>query len=153
VPHAGVRHDQRGIGGAPRGGSETLEGGGAPSISRRVGARVPLGDSPCRPTLGRGPSCRSAGIDKSAAGGPEPHHDAHRGPTGRTAGHTRGRGRALRRLALAGVPLHDQQAEGIGRDGTACLHKAEVPDFHAAMGEDMLEESAEKLDGVEGGGA
>lgn len=59
----------------------------------------------------------------------------------------------MRWLALAGVARHDQPAEGIGRDGTAGRQKAAVPDFHEAMGEDMLEASADTRDGVEGGGA
>ena len=41
----------------------------------------------------------------------------------------------------------------MGRDGTAGMEKAEVSDFHEAMGQDMLEEPADKLDGVEGGGS
>ena len=98
-------------------------------------------------------SCRSAGIDKGAGGGPQTHDDAHRGATGRTAGHARGRGRALWRLAIAGVALHDQQADGRERDGTAGMEQAEVADFHEAIGQDMLEEPAEKLHDVEVGGA
>jgi hypothetical protein len=41
----------------------------------------------------------------------------------------------------------------MGQDGTAGMEKAEVADLHEAMGQDMVEEPAEKLDGVEGGGA
>ena len=41
----------------------------------------------------------------------------------------------------------------MGRDGTAGMEKAEVSDFHEAMGQDMLEEPADKLDDVKGGGA
>ena len=36
-------------------------------------------------------------------------------------------------------------------DGSACVHQAEVSDFHEAIGQDMLEEPAETLPGVEGG--
>src|SRR5262245_19722990 len=49
--------------------------------------------------------------------------------------------------------LPDHQAEGVGRESIACLPKAAVPDFHDAIGEDMLEEAADKLHGVEGRGA
>jgi hypothetical protein len=33
------------------------------------------------------------------------------------------------------------------------MKKAEMPDFHEAIGQDVLEEAAEKFDGVEVGGA
>ena len=56
-------------------------------------------------------------------------------------------------MALAGVALHDHQADGRERDGTAGMEKAEVADFHEAIGQDMLEEPAEKLHDVEVGGA
>ena len=98
-------------------------------------------------------SCRSAGIDKGLGGGPQTHDDAHRCATGRTAGRERWRGRARWRLAIAGVCLHDHQADGRERDGTAGMEKAEVADFHEAVGQDMLEEPAEKLHDVEVGGA
>ena len=45
------------------------------------------------------------------------------------------------------------QADGRERDGTAGMEKAEVADFHEAIGQDMLEEPAEKLHDVEVGGA
>ena len=41
-----------------------------------------------------------------------------------------GGGAARGRLALAGVGLHHQQADGRERDGTAGMEKAEVADFH-----------------------
>jgi hypothetical protein len=47
------------------------------------------------------------------------------------------------------VSLPDQQADGREREGTAGMEKTEVPDFLKAIGQDMLEESPEKLDGVE----
>ena len=50
------------------------------------------------------------------------------------------RGYDRRRLANEGVGLHDQQAERVGTYGTAGMLKAEVPDFHAAIGQNMLEE-------------
>jgi hypothetical protein len=60
-----------------------------------------------------------------------------------------GGGGARRRLVLAGVRLHDQSADGIERDGTAGMEQAEMADLHKAIGQDMLEEAADKLDGVE----
>ena len=57
------------------------------------------------------------------------------------------------RLATHGVALHDHQADGRKRDGTTCVEKAEVADFHKAMRQDVLEEPAEKLHDVELGGA
>src|SRR5712691_2552422 len=57
------------------------------------------------------------------------------------------------RLAAHGVALHDHQADGRKRDGTTCVEKAEVADFHKAMRQDVLEEPAEKLHDVELGGA
>ena len=41
-----------------------------------------------------------------------------------------GGGGARRRLALVGVSLHEHQADGLGRDGTAGMEKAEVADLH-----------------------
>jgi hypothetical protein len=49
--------------------------------------------------------------------------------------------------------LPDQQANGCERQGTAPMEKAEMPDFHEALGQDVLKESAEKLHDVEVGGA
>ena len=109
--------------------------------------------TPCRTTLVRASSCRSAGIDKGPGGGPQTHDDAHRCATGWTAGRERLRGLARWRLAIAGVGLHDHQADGRERDGTAGMEKAEVADFHEAIGQDVLEEPAEKLHDVEVGGA
>ena len=48
--------------------------------------------------------------------------------------------------------LPDHQAEGVGRDGTARMEKATV-DFHEAIGQDVLEEPAEKFHDVELSGA
>ena len=96
---------------------------------------------------------RSSRIDQGAVCGPQAHDDLHRSATGRAAGDERCRVFETSRLTIDALGRHDHQAEGVGRDGTACRHTAEVPDFHEAIGEDMWEESAEKLDGVEGGGA
>jgi len=51
------------------------------------------------------------------------------------------------------VGLHDHEADGRERDGTAGLEKAEMADFHKAIRQDVLEEPAEKLHDVEVGGA
>ena len=49
--------------------------------------------------------------------------------------------------------MHDHQAEGVRRDGTAGMEQAAMTDVHEAIGQDVLEEPAEKLHGVEVGGA
>jgi hypothetical protein len=49
--------------------------------------------------------------------------------------------------------LHDHEADGRGRDGTAGMEKAEVADFHEAGRQAMLEEPADKLKSVEARGA
>jgi hypothetical protein len=56
-------------------------------------------------------------------------------------------------LATDGVCLREQQAEGVGRDRTAGMEKAEVADGHETVRETMVEEAAETRHGVEGGGA
>src|SRR6266545_8101564 len=53
------------------------------------------------------------------------------------------------RLDHSGEHLHAQSADGIERDGTAGMEQAEMADLHKAIGQDMLEEAAEKRDGVE----
>ena len=137
-----------------------LEGGFTPAIS-------PLGlldggmqahgcrglDTPCRTLLVRAKSGCSAGSNKVAVCGPSTHDDAQRGATGRPAGHEPLRRAGLGQLAIAGVCLHDQQAEGRERAGTAGMEKAEVADFHTALGSDVLEEPAEKPHDVEVGSA
>ena len=57
------------------------------------------------------------------------------------------------RLKTDGLCLQDHPAEGVSRDGTACMQKAKVTNFHEAIGQDMLEEPADKLHDVEVGGA
>ena len=86
---------------------------------------------------------------------PHPHDDVQRYAPGRPAGHARewSGGRALGRLVLAGVPLLPHQADGGGREGTAGMEKTARPAFPQALGEDVLEEPAEHLHDVEGGGA
>jgi hypothetical protein len=48
---------------------------------------------------------------------------------------------------------HDHPPPGIRWDGTAGVHKAQVPALHNAVRHDMLEESAEKLEDIALGGA
>ena len=50
-----------------------------------------------------------------------------------------------------GLPEH--QAEGVRRDGTACMEQAARTDWHAAIGHDVREAPAETLHAVEVGGA
>jgi hypothetical protein len=110
-----VRPGYKGIRGAPQGVCGTLEGSFTPAIS-------PLGlldggmqahgcrglDPPCRTRLVRAKSYCSACIHKVVVCGPSTHDDAHRGATGRTAGHKQCRRAGLWQLAIAGVCLHDQ---------------------------------------------
>jgi len=63
------------------------------------------------------------------------------------------RGYDPHRLAIDGLSLQDHPAEGVGRDGTTGMEKAEMPDVHKAIGQDVLEEPAEKFHDVEVGGA
>jgi hypothetical protein len=62
-------------------------------------------------------------------------------------------GGGRRALEIAGGCLQDHQAEGVGRDGTACVQQAAGADLHKALGPAMLEDAAEQLDGVERGRA
>jgi hypothetical protein len=107
----------------------------------------------CRTTVVMSKLARSAGIDKGPVCGPPAHDDVHLCATGRTEGRERCRGYALRRPEIDGVGLHAQPAEGGGRDGTAGMEQAEMTDFHEALGQDGLEEPAEKFHDVEVGGA
>jgi len=159
TPHTMVRHGHEGIQGAPRPVDGTREGGGAPAMShggepdggtRAHGCRG--WGTPCGTERVRTTSWRSTGIHKVPGGGPHPHDDVHRGATDRTAGRAQWRGLGRRRLARAGVPRHDQEADGRERDGAAGMDKTAVADVHEALGHDVLEESAEKLQDVELGG-
>ena len=95
----------------------------------------------------------SAGIEKSPVGGPQTHDDAHLPATSWAGGDYRLRGYDRRRLASDGVCRHDHQAERVGMHGTACMLKAEVPDFHEAVRQDMLEEPADTFHDVKVRGA
>jgi len=159
-PYDGVRPDHGGMSGAARGIGETLEGGGAPGMSRHVQPEAALGaygcragTTPSRLTIVRSTSCRSAGIGKGLGRGPHPHDDVHRDATGRPVAHARGRGRAPGRRVLAGGALPHHEADRRERDGTAGMEQAAVPDFHNACGQDVLAEPAEQLQDVERGRA
>jgi hypothetical protein len=94
-------------------------------------------------------SLLSAGISKYPVGSPEAHDDAHGYATSGAQGDTRWRGYAPPGFALHGLSLHDQEADGREREGTAGREKTEMPDFHEAIGQDMLEEPPDKLQCVE----
>jgi hypothetical protein len=96
---------------------------------------------------------RSAGIDKRPGRGPHPQDDAHWCATSRTAGRERLQGLALCRRVIAGMSLHNQQAESREWDGTAGMEQAEMADVHKALGQDVLEASAEKRHDGEVGSA
>jgi hypothetical protein len=51
---------------------------------------------------------------------------------------------------MPGVGRHDQQAEGVRREGTTGRQTAAVAAFHAALRENMVEKSAEQLQHVQG---
>lgn len=60
--------------------------------------------------------------------------------------------RDTRGLAKGMVLPCAHQSNGIRSDGTACMHHAEVTDFHETVREDVLQESTDKLQDVEVGG-
>jgi hypothetical protein len=110
-------------------------------------------DKPCRTERFLSKPSLSACIDKSLVGGPQAHDNVHLPTTGRAEGDERFRGLATRCFTTEGAHLRDHAAEGVGRDGAASMEKAEVSDFHETVRENVLEEPAEKLHGVEGSGA
>ena len=93
----------------------------------------------------------TARIDKGPVRSPQSHEDPHLPATGRAEGDERCRRCERSWREIDGVCLQDHQAEGGGRDGTAGMQKAAVADLHKAIGQDMLEESADTLHGVERG--
>lgn len=95
---------------------------------------------------------RSSGIEKHPVGSPQPHDELHLCATSWACGDKRCRVCDVSRLEKGVVLPCDHQPNGIGGDGTACMHKAEVSDFHEAIWQDMLEEPTDKLKHVEGGG-
>lgn len=104
---------------------------------------------PCRSNLVLSKAVLSAGIDKRPVRGPQAHDDVHRFATGRAQGDERFWGYDLNGLANVGVGLHEHRAEGVGRDGTAGVEKAEVANLPEAIGQDVLEEAAHKLQDIE----
>ena len=75
----------------------------------------------------------SSRIDKSSVCGPQAHDNLHRSATGRTEGDERYRVFDTRWLTIDALCLQDHPTEGVGRDGTAGIKKAEVANFHEAM--------------------
>ena len=63
----------------------------------------------------------SACIDKSPVGGPTAHDETHLCTTRWAPGDERLRGYAPSRLEIDGARLQDHPAEGVGRDGAACV--------------------------------
>src|SRR5437870_2119088 len=102
------------------------------------------GDQPCRTERVLSQLFLSTGIDKSPVGGPQAHDDTHGCTTRWAQGDTRWQGYDPHRFVLDGLSLHDHQADGRERDGTAGMEQAEVADFHEAVREHVLEEPAEK---------
>jgi hypothetical protein len=90
-----------------------------------------------------------SGIEEGAWAGEPPGHDKEVATTVWAV--QRGRRAGLRGGGLPrSVDLQcEHLSDGVGRDGTAGMQKAEVADFHNAIGQDVLEEPAEKLQGVE----
>ena len=91
----------------------------------------------------------STGIEKHPVRGPKAHDEMHGFATGWARGQERLRGLEVRRLETDGVLVQDHPPQGISRAVTAWIHKAKVTDLHEAIGQDMLEESTDKFDGVE----
>jgi hypothetical protein len=96
---------------------------------------------------------RSSRIDTGPVCGPQAHDAPQLPATGRAAGADRFRGDAPRGLATAGGGLPEQQVEGGGRDGPACMPQAEVADLHHAVGQDMLEAPTDTRQSVEARGS
>jgi hypothetical protein len=98
-------------------------------------------------------SSLSAGIDTSQAGGPEAHDEAHLCAPRGAPGQARVRGDKPSWLARGGADLREHAAQGVGGDRTAGMEQADVTAFHEARRVHVVEDPAEKCDGVEGGGA
>ncbi len=76
----------------------------------------------------------SSGVEKRPASCPQSHDELHLCATSWACGDKRCRVREVSRFESDGVLLHDQQPNDIDFDGTACIHKAEVTDFHQSIG-------------------
>ena len=93
---------------------------------------------PCRTETVPSQPARSACIDTSPVGGLQAQDDAHPSATSGAEDNQRLRGYAPRRRATDRVCRHDHPAEGVEREGTAGMEKADVSALHAAVGQDML---------------
>jgi hypothetical protein len=94
-----------------------------------------------------------AGIEESRLEGKHPSDDKELSATVCAVQH--GRRVAWRWCGLtrgADVLCH-HLPDGVGSDGTTCVQKAAVSDVHEAIGQNMLEEPAEKLNSVERSGS
>ena len=110
------------------------------------------------PSRGERRSCRhrpplAARIGTGPVGGPPAPDDPPLPTTGRAEGDERCRGCARSGRTIGSVCLQDQQADGVERESTAGMQQAAVADLPQAIGQAMLEESAEKLESVEMGRA
>ena len=92
----------------------------------------------CRTKIVMSKLSRSACIDTSPVGGLQAQDDAHPSATSGAEDNQRLRGYAPRRRATDRVCRHDHPAEGVEREGTAGMEKADVSALHAAVGQDML---------------
>lgn len=95
---------------------------------------------------------RSSGIEKRSVSCPPSHNELHLCATSWTCGDKRCWVGDVSRLKKGVVLQCDYQLNGISFDGTACMHKAEVSDFHETVRQDVLQEAADKLNHVEVGG-
>src|SRR5262249_36658836 len=92
-------------------------------------------------------------IEKSPVRGPQAQDDTPLSATRWAEADERWRGYVPSQRATDGVCLHDQQAEGVAREGTAGMEQAAVADLHEAVGQDMLEEPVDKRHDVKVRGA
>ena len=93
-------------------------------------------------------NCCSSGIEERLVCSPPAHDDPHRCATGWTRGTTGSRCLDRRRLESHGVLHQEPPPQGGSRDGTAGVHTAAVSALPTALGQDMLEEPADTLDGM-----
>ena len=109
-------------------------------------------DKPCRTEHGLSKLWLSTCIDKRPVGGPQAQDETHLYTTGRTPGDEGLWGYDPSGLKGSGAHLQDHAVQGVRRDRTAGMPEADVSDFREAFRENVLEEPAEKLQGVERGG-
>jgi hypothetical protein len=109
-------------------------------------------DTPCRSEPCQSKPWLATGINKRPVGAPQAQDEPHRYATRRTPSDEGLWGYDLNRLERGGAELQDHTTQGVRRDGTAGMLEAEVPDFHEAFREDVLEEAVDTRDDVESGG-